>query len=668
MKKHVCIKYKFILKWILFYIFVFSSYCTKVSFDPSILHVEYLVDNSHEKTIESVSFAKNFIPVKNNLVAEGYTSAALWLKLTYDSSRFTEPSYLVLNETYHDYLDYYQRNGSSWNMIQVGDLRSYHNRIYQHRGFVFALKHNQGLQTEYLKISSEDSINFSFSILNEVEIRDNEMMMGLLYGFFIGALTAMILYNLFIFVSLRDISYLYYSLLQLTFLLTNLYMMGYLNKYIWPDQPYFNRYYIPLFYGAFVYFSNQFVRSFLDLKRYAPGLDRVFLIFALAGVLISLSFYFISYRTSVFLISSVISVNSPLALFAGIFAWLRGKKGAFYYNIAWSVFLASGFAAVVGSLGVIRNPLLVSHLPQIGGLFEALFFTVALSYRYRIMEQSKKELQHEIFAIQKGYTQNLAREVEEKTKVLNRSVEAMNNDLRLARNIQQNVLLKKEHHFTFLQIASLYNPHSEVSGDFYDIAEIKPGVVRFFIADVTGHGLQAALVTMTLKSEYDFFKSRELAPDQLLTELNKSFIEKVKGTNIFATAFILDMHYEKNLVEYSSAGHPHQMLLVSADHEKVNILTTRGLPLGVLEKSRYLSGRQSIKNGARAYLYTDGITEAHNEQLQEFGSERFLEEILKTKEKPVESQLKTIHEIISLFSGKSPVADDQTFIIAQFNP
>jgi len=284
------------------------------------------------------------------------------------------------------------------------------------------------------------------------------------------------------------------------------------------------------------------------------------------------------------------------------------------------------------------------------------------------LQQSKKELQHEIFAIQKGYTQNLAREVEEKTKVLNRSVETMNNDLRLARNIQQNVLLKKERYFTFLQIASLYNPHSEVSGDFYDIAEIKPEVVRFFIADVTGHGLQAALVTMTLKSEYDFFKSKELAPDQLLTELNKSFIEKVKGANIFATAFILDIHHEKNLVEYSSAGHPPQILLASTEHDKVNILTTKGLPLGVLETSRYLSGQQRIEKGARAYLYTDGITEAHNEELQEFGSERFVEEILKTREKSVETQLRTIHEIISLFSGKSPVADDQTFIVVQFHP
>ncbi|MDH4200845.1 MAG: SpoIIE family protein phosphatase [Spirochaetia bacterium] len=647
--------------------------CAGKPVSDALIRAEYLMDHSGGETIETVTRLKDLKRIKTNLISEGFTSEVIWIKFVYDATRLNQRHFLVLNETYHDYIDFFEQNGASWDVIRTGDLRPYNARVYPHRGFVFPLKYSSGIHVAWLRISSEDSMNISYSLMSDAEIRNNEIVMGILYGIFLGAISAMIIYNLFIFISLRDISYLYYGLLQLVFICTNVYLMGYLGKYIWPDNPEYNKYYIPYLYGFFVYFTNQFVRSFLELKTYVPKLDSIVYAFALSGLAIFFFSIFSSYRASVIATSSVISINSPLALVVGIVAYRKGNKSAMYYIVAWTFFLSSGFAAVIGSMGLFADSVLVAHLPQMGGLFEAVFFSIALGKRYQLIEESKKYVQGELLEIQEKYTEHLAKEVTDRTQELNKTLQLMNYDLRVARNIQQNVLLKKENHFEGLLIASAYKPHSEVSGDFFDIAERESGKIRFFIADVTGHGVQAALVTMTLKSEYDFFKGKNLSTEKLMEALNNSFHQKFKGTDIFATAFLLDIDLKNMFIEFSSAGHPAQMLMGDSEKEKnsgdiIQKMANKGKPLGILADNLYQSSKISVVPGMRLYLFTDGLTETHNEEMQEFGETRLMQAIVETKEFIIEEQMNSLINTICDFSRNKNLSDDLAFIVAEINP
>ena len=106
---------------------------------------------------------------------------------------------------------------------------------------------------------------------------------------------------------------------------------------------------------------------------------------------------------------------------------------------------------------------------------------------------------NEMTAQIKSYTTNLQGLVDERTKELNSTLDIIRHDLKIAHKIQQNIL-PKAIKIKGLQITTKYLPMTEVGGDIYNIEEISPGYVRIFIADATGHGVQAAMVTFAIKS------------------------------------------------------------------------------------------------------------------------------------------------------------------------
>ncbi|MCB1160616.1 MAG: response regulator, partial [Leptospiraceae bacterium] len=119
--------------------------------------------------------------------------------------------------------------------------------------------------------------------------------------------------------------------------------------------------------------------------------------------------------------------------------------------------------------------------------------------------------------------------------------EGQKREIRLARQIQEKLLPINLEEIKGLQFSVKYLPYGELSGDIYDIAEIFPGYIRIFLADATGHGISAALVTMLIKSEYETIKSSFASPAKTLMELNTRFIQNYINLNEIFPAFILDI-------------------------------------------------------------------------------------------------------------------------------
>lgn len=258
---------------------------------------------------------------------------------------------------------------------------------------------------------------------------------------------------------------------------------------------------------------------------------------------------------------------------------------------------------------------------------------------------------------------NLYAELEEKvverTSELNNTINLIQRDLLYAQKIQDRILPKPEATLGGIYVLTKYIPMNEVGGDIYDYAEISPGKVRIFLADATGHGVQAALVTMLIKSEYESLKYLDLPPGEVIAELNKEIIAKYSAIKSFFSCLIADVDTEEGTLSYSAAGHPDQFFLSGTT---ITRLSKSGPIIGISEKVKYHSQFLEIAKGDKLFFFSDGIVEEFNSFEEEFGEDRLLESLLKESSKPVPEMVKSVFADVQSFLSGQQAQDDITFL------
>jgi hypothetical protein len=196
-------------------------------------------------------------------------------------------------------------------------------------------------------------------------------------------------------------------------------------------------------------------------------------------------------------------------------------------------------------------------------------------------------------------------------------------ELEVARQIQSSILPREVPAISGLDIAARYVPMTAVAGDFYDFVVLDEKRVGILVADVTGHGVPAALIASMLKAALAGQSAHAGDPAQVLTGLNHSLCGKFEEH--FVTAIYLFVDAEKQIIRYAGAGHP-PLLLGSVDDGKPGAfreIESNGLLLGISEEAAYSAVERPFRPGDRCILYTDGIFEAKNAAREEFGLSRF---------------------------------------------
>ncbi|MDX1961127.1 MAG: ammonium transporter [Leptospiraceae bacterium] len=243
--------------------------------------------------------------------------------------------------------------------------------------------------------------------------------------------------------------------------------------------------------------------------------------------------------------------------------------------------------------------------------------------------------------------------------LLNRNLLTIQNDLFTAKKIQTAIISEKVHNIQGLTISSRYIPLTEVGGDFFDISEIRTGVTRIFLADSTGHGVQAALITMAIKTLYESFKRGTYSVTEVLFYLNNEFYEYFSNLNQFLTCIILDIDLQKNIITYASAGHPVQFLL---NGNEIIPLEKTGRLLGVTQNTGHGYKKISIKEKMKIFLYTDGLSEEWSPTKEEFGEERVKEIFKNTGENPINDIVEQMMYEQERFLEQESRKDDMTII------
>jgi phosphoserine phosphatase RsbU/P len=203
---------------------------------------------------------------------------------------------------------------------------------------------------------------------------------------------------------------------------------------------------------------------------------------------------------------------------------------------------------------------------------------------------------------------------------------ALNKELEIARQIQACTLPQSVPQMPGLQIAASYVPMSAVAGDFYDFIVVDEKHLGVLIADVTGHGVPAALIASMLKVAFAEQFHNAADPVRVLTGLNRSLCGKFEEH--FVTAAYVFIDAEKDLMRYAGAGHP-PLMLASRSSPDSRQVEENGVMLGLFPEAEYSAVEIQLHPDDRCLLYTDGAFEATNAALEEFGKLR-LAQFLKT--------------------------------------
>src|ERR671920_546363 len=193
--------------------------------------------------------------------------------------------------------------------------------------------------------------------------------------------------------------------------------------------------------------------------------------------------------------------------------------------------------------------------------------------------------------------------------------ERIEQDLRVARRIQQASLPKEVPTLEGWQISPYYQPAREVGGDFYDFHLLPEGRLGLVVGDATGKGVPAALVMSTTCGMLRLAAQSHASPAEMLQGVNEVLCPYIP-TNMFVTCFYAILEPNSGRLSYANAGHDLPYLHRNGEAEE---LRARGMPLGLMPGMRYEEGEVSLGEGGCVLFYSDGLVEAHDPQGGMFG-------------------------------------------------
>jgi serine phosphatase RsbU (regulator of sigma subunit) len=199
---------------------------------------------------------------------------------------------------------------------------------------------------------------------------------------------------------------------------------------------------------------------------------------------------------------------------------------------------------------------------------------------------------------------------------------ASDRELLVARQIQRSFLLDQFPAPGGVNVHARNLPSREVSGDFYDVVPAGPGTFVVAIADVSGKGVPAALLSAMLQASLRTQAGPNLSPAAVMAILNRLTCDR-PTTSQFATFFLSVLDEASLTLRFTNAGHNHPLLMRASG--ECEHLERGGIAVGMFEGSRYEEGVVGLRPGDRLLLYTDGVTEATRADGEMFGDDRLLD-------------------------------------------
>jgi PAS domain S-box-containing protein len=256
----------------------------------------------------------------------------------------------------------------------------------------------------------------------------------------------------------------------------------------------------------------------------------------------------------------------------------------------------------------------------------------------------------------------LLKSYEYEKMILNRNIQ-IEKELEIARLLQHKLLPEKKLEISGYNFHATYIPMDKVGGDFYDY-KVRDNCIDLFIADVSGHGLPGAFLSMITKMALESITQR--TSTNKVQYLLNDVIHKSTVKGNYVTSFFCTIDKLTNIVKFTKAGHVPPLLFrknnTLNDDEFIE-LKTKGTPLGLFKSVKYEEGEIQLLSGDRLVFYTDGVTECMNDQQVMYGTDEFKKYIKNNIDLNPQTFSTNFLETLKKFSGSEHFKDDLTLLI-----
>lgn len=360
--------------------------------------IDWVEDDTNQLNFEQVRqlSEKRFNKSSQNTFNKGYTSSGYWLRFRLDFPTELINTLWLLEIPFPllDYVALYTPDqDNNYSIIQTGDRSAFSQRDFDTTSFVFKLEPQNNHNLYYLHIKTKDSLQVPLFLWNPDNFPKHNAYTTGLQGLYFGIMIVMILYNLFIYLSVRDRSYLYYISYISCATLFQASMQGYSFEYFWPDNTWWANINIPFLSVISLLFASLFSRNILQTRSLLPKLDKALIGITVALFLTLPLILFGSYTLAIYVTIIISFIFFNLVFITACLAAIKGNRTAKVFIIAWSIFLIGGAISILGMLNIL--PLEYANLSaiQIGSAIEVILLSLALADRINLIEKEKVEIE-----------------------------------------------------------------------------------------------------------------------------------------------------------------------------------------------------------------------------------------------------------------------------------
>lgn len=405
---------------------------------PAGTYLSILQDSLHSFSFQDVRSGRWDHRFQSSTVENpnlGYSESAFWVRVIVNNEA-EDHQHWVVEVAYPnlDLISFFHPDGSGgYDEITTGDRLPFSTREIKYRNFVFKLHlPTQTVDTLYFRFESAGAISIPIVFRSESNFRETDHESQLILGFYYGIFLSLILYNFLLFLSLRDKSYLLYVIFISAFLLLQMIFNGLAYEYLWPELPWWNNVALIFFIGMVYAFSLWFTTSFLNLKQYNPVFYKIMKGLRVVGVLISFGAFVIPYHQMVMASAFMTLLVAPSILIASIYAITKKYRPAWFFLIAWLMFLIGMTLFALKNFGVLPVTFITTYGIQIGAAIEIILLSLALGDRINLLKselelknQETRKLEQERFMLARQVTIGILHEIRQPLQIIRGILDVM---------------------------------------------------------------------------------------------------------------------------------------------------------------------------------------------------------------------------------------------------
>ena len=355
-----------------------------------------LTDETGEMSFDDVRMSQDFHLMPEGVPNLGVSENVHWIRFDVSDEGDDKELLLEISQPSIQHLRVYRLEGEQYSVEDLGSSYPYKNRVYDHQHFLVDMNLKKGHSIRYfLRIQSANPVVVPLAIGTKEAMFRSFMRRDLYFGFYVGAMLVMFFYNLFVYFSVRDRSYLIYVFYIIVVGLTQASLSGYTLRYLTPDNPWIANQSLVILPAVGGMLAIEFLKVFTRSRLLIPKWTWFFIVgHVLFTICIAVSIVGLNVLATRMIQPSALMVS--LFMIAAVIVMIRkGSRPAKFFLTAWAIFLLGIIIYVLKEGGVLPYNAFTNHILELGSAAEAILLSIGLADRINVLRKEKEESQEE---------------------------------------------------------------------------------------------------------------------------------------------------------------------------------------------------------------------------------------------------------------------------------